>query len=374
MHWGFDALQKLLPEELLSTIQTTQVDPHVPAQDSDRLPLFNGETGEFIKYLDGDKFYRLRRDKFRNWLLQGVEVEWGKKLNNVTYSEDGRTVTAHFRDGSHAIGSLLIGCDGAHSAVRTQLVGAGNSRLRSVGYGAGICFSQHTREHALALRAPPFHPVYQVIVHPVGLAAWFSLQDGEEKDHPENWIFLSYISYKEPLSHEDTMTPAELLTHQKSLAKNFADPVKCLYEWMTPEKTAVEHIKFQNWDPRLPEHRWDSRGGRVTLAGDAAHPMTFQRGQGLNNALQDAAELEKSIEDWWIHGKVSEERRMVAITAYEKEMIARGGLEVELSANSSHVAHKSMDGFADRIATTPLAYQLMDVTAYSPGQSTMSSR
>jgi hypothetical protein len=30
------------------------------------------------------------------------------------------------------------------------------------------------------------------------------------------------------------------------------------------------------WDPSLSEHNWDNKNGRVTLAGDAEHPMTYR--------------------------------------------------------------------------------------------------
>lgn len=41
-----------------------------------------------------------------------------------------------------------------------------------------------------------------------------------------------------------------------------------------PEDTKVWHNRLAYW----PTKPWDSRGGLVTLAGDAAHPMTFRKG------------------------------------------------------------------------------------------------
>ena len=81
--------------------------------------------------------------------------------------------------------------------------------------------------------------------------------------------------------------------------------------------------KLNYWDPALPEHKCDNRGGLITLAGDAAHPMTFQRGQGLNHAVTDSVKLCKAIVDCWHSSEGFQSERAAAIDGYEKEMIAR---------------------------------------------------
>ncbi|KAL1861556.1 hypothetical protein Daus18300_008819 [Diaporthe australafricana] len=83
---------------------------------------------------------------------------------------------------------------------------------------------------------------------------------------------------------------------------------------------------------------WDNRGGRVTLAGDAAHSMVPQRGQGLNNAMKDAANLVDAIKAALI---TREQTLKDAIDAYETEMKARGTREVELSLEQARKASNS---------------------------------
>lgn len=170
----------------------------------------------------------------------------------------------------------------------------------------------------------------------MGMFGWLSLHDGEDPDHPENWTFYHYISFKEPRDQKNTMTNAELVQHQKSLAKHFVNPWKSVFEWM-PDNHPVWYGKLRHWDPR--DHPWDNHGGSMTIAGDAAHPMTFQRGQGLNHALKDSLELFKAIEKYWNGGDFSPEQRAAAVNAYEKEMSERAGEEVRLSEANSDAMH-----------------------------------
>ncbi|KAL2809391.1 putative monooxygenase [Aspergillus granulosus] len=55
---------------------------------------------------------------------ESITVHWGKKLVATTMSEE--SVMVQFADGTTASGDMLLGCDGVHSVVRTQLVDPGN--------------------------------------------------------------------------------------------------------------------------------------------------------------------------------------------------------------------------------------------------------
>lgn len=339
LHWGLEPLRYLVPEDILTQIEATQVDPHVPTKDTDRLPLFNGQTGELIIEIKSSKFYRLRRDKFRGMLLQGLDVQWGKALAEIVYSPGGERVTVKFEDGSEEIGAALIATDGPHSTVRKLLLGEQAAKVTAIDYASTMCFTRHTREHALFLRSQPHHPLYQVAPHPKGYCAWLSLHDGDDIEHPENWTFFHYISFPEPREEVNNRTMREHVLHQKELARQFVDPWRSVFEWM-PEDSEVWYSKLRNWDPSLPEHRWDNQQGRVTLAGDAAHPMTFQRGQGLNHAIQDAYTVCKALESFWNGGDFTIEDRSAAMEVYEEEMIARAGEEVRLSEENSVKMHE----------------------------------
>ncbi|KAJ5205841.1 Monooxygenase FAD-binding [Penicillium cf. griseofulvum] len=338
LHWGYESLQYLVPAHILAGLEQAQVDPHIPITENDPLPMINGETGALITELDSSKVYRLRRDKFRAMLLQDLDVQWGKRFSGLVHSPDGNYVTARFADGTEVIGSLLIATDGPHSTTRTVLVGEEAAKVTPIDFASTMCYTQHTREHALFLRAHPHHPLYQVSPHPEGYFAWLSLHDGDDINHPENWTFFHFISFPEPRNHVNKRTMREHVEHQKELARRFVDPWRSIFEWM-PSDSEVWYAKLRNWDPSLPEHQWDNLQGRVTLAGDAAHPMTFQRGQGLNHAMKDAYTACKAIESFWNQGDFTNEERAGAIQMYEEEMIPRTGEEVRLSEETTVKVH-----------------------------------
>ena len=341
LHWAAPALQSLIPDALFSRIQSTQVDPYTPSKDVETLRFLNGQTGEIIGAAEIEKFYRLRRSKIRALLLEGLDVRWGKSISDLSYSEDGETVTAHFADGSEDTGCLVVGADGPHSSTRSILVGSANARCTPIDFASTMCFQKLPRDQALRLRSPPYHPLYQAAPHPAGIFGWFGLHDAPDPDDPETWTFFHYISYPEPRDQVSTKTKSEHVAYQKELGKQFAEPFKSALELLPEDTPSAWYGKLQHWDPQQEPHRWDTRNGRVTLAGDAAHPMTFQRGQGLNHAITDSIKLCKAITDLFSinEGEFTQEERGRAVGGYEEEMIKRGGEEIRLGEMNSKMLH-----------------------------------
>ena len=62
------------------------------------------------------------------------------------------------------------------------------------------------------------------------------------------------------------------LALMKGNADRFAEPFHSALSKL-PDNNPVWYIDLAHWEP-IP---WDNREGRVTLGGDAAHPMTFRK-------------------------------------------------------------------------------------------------
>jgi 2-polyprenyl-6-methoxyphenol hydroxylase-like FAD-dependent oxidoreductase len=195
---------------------------------------------------------------------RGVEVERDWALTDLT--QDGQTVTASLRSEDGSIetwrGRWVIGCDGAHSAVRKA---------------AGIPFAGSTyrdefimADAELDWRLP--HGGLYGFPSPAGIFAAFSMP-GENRYR----IFGNFppgpegpsAEYSEP-SHEE---------FQAMVDERVPFPAKVVKEhWVT---------RYRVHSRTVPRYR----EGRVFLVGDAAHVHSPAGAQGMNTGIQDAYNL-----------------------------------------------------------------------------------
>ena len=116
----------------------------------------------------------------------------------------------------------------------------------------------------------------------------------------------------------------------QKLASSLAEPFRSMYLNVQGDLN-YPCDRLGQW----PTVAWDNREGKVTLAGDAAHPMTYHRGQGLNNALTDAANLCNAISEHVRNGVPMKE----VLAKYEAELVKRGHQAVIDNGNNSLMLH-----------------------------------
>jgi hypothetical protein len=124
----------------------------------------------------------------------------------------------------------------------------------------------------------------------------------------------------------------QALDYLKATTKDQAEPFQSLIDW-TPDGSECYIDEMKYWVSKP----FDNRGGRITLAGDAAHPMLIYRGQGFQHAILDASQYLDALI------KVREgaaEARVSAISAYDADMIERGAKAMQQSVQE---AEFSMD-------------------------------
>lgn len=147
--WGLTLAQSLpafksfVPEDIIARLPETYVNTEaVDAGGRGNFTFFNLETGEAKWKVSPPERIRVSRECLRNLMLTGLNMEWSKTLIKVTHDESG--VTAFFQDGSSAVGSNLVGCDGAHSMVRRMLhpEDCDNYQLPIRFIGAGVTFPE----------------------------------------------------------------------------------------------------------------------------------------------------------------------------------------------------------------------------------------
>lgn len=106
--------------------------------------------------------------------------------------------------------------------------------------------------------------------------------------------------------------------------------------WL-PDDLPVTFDPIKYWESAP----WDTQKGRITLAGDAAHPMPPHRGQGLNHAIQDVYNLVRVLTTPASSEDCSESEQMQLakdIQEYSDEAVSRGAAEIRLSIQNAFMA------------------------------------
>ncbi|OCK81663.1 FAD/NAD(P)-binding domain-containing protein [Lepidopterella palustris CBS 459.81] len=328
LHWGSEHIAACLPPELVARITETYADPSVPPDAVTGLPVYNGKTGEMLMNMVGDRPCRVSRKKLRNLFSEGLTVQYGKELAEVI--EEGNQVTAVFTDGTKATGDVLVGCDGARSKTRDFICGEEMAQLTTVPLTMFNFTQQYTAEQALHVRK--LNPIFATSIHPdFGAMFWLSIQDVPDPDKPETWVFQLLMSWmNDPLPKAEDNDEGRL-AFLKKRSEKWAEPWKSAGLWVK-EGTKIPNDPGTYWERAA---QWDNRKGKMTLCGDAAHPMTPHRGQGLNNALQDSSNFVSAIKEAASGGNSLAN----AIDAYDKEVLERGTLEMQISLKQTIFIH-----------------------------------
>ncbi len=214
----------------------------------------------------GAPFYHLHRadlhDALRAALGEG-HLTLGARC--VAVEQDAAAATARFADGREARGDLLIGCDGIHSVVREHVAGADRPRYAGQVSWRGIAPAAVAQEAGLEVRHHSFWgPRQQFVCFYVRggrLVNWVGNAEGDDEWREESWS-----------------------------ARGERDEALALYAGWHPAVRALiagtERVfKWALFD-RPPLERWTR--GRVTLLGDAAHPMLPYMAQGASQSIEDA--------------------------------------------------------------------------------------
>ncbi len=207
-------------------------------------------------------------DVLADALPAGV-VTLGKRCTEVR--PDGDVAVAGFADGSEVGADIIVGADGIHSPVRASLLGADAPRFtgkicyRSVVPTEAVRGTRPSREGAQWLG-----PHGTIVLYPLRGEELINVvchYDDDDYRH-ESWI--AECSREEVLER--------YAGWHESLLRLFA-AADTWYKWALYDR-----------DP-IPQ--WTR--GRVTVLGDAAHPMLPYLGQGACQAIEDGAVLATAL-------------------------------------------------------------------------------
>jgi 2-polyprenyl-6-methoxyphenol hydroxylase-like FAD-dependent oxidoreductase len=216
------------------------------------------------------------------------------------FSENEAEVEVALNDGTVAAGDLLVGADGLRSPVRRQLLGDGDPTYLGSTIWRGLVASE-------GIAVPPG----------TGLNWWGRGSEFLAFHLADSKIYWAGVT-KEPRGERPG--PGG---HKHDLRERFGDwaePVPSLIA----ATTDAAILRNDMYD-RPPASHWSR--GRVTLAGDAAHPMSPNQGQGACQALEDGVALGESVQRT---SNVAE-----AFQLYERRRLRRANREVAVSRQAT---------------------------------------
>jgi salicylate hydroxylase len=262
----------------------------------------------------GAPYYHVRRSDLQRVLLEralalGIEIAPGHQLRELR--QDDSSVTATFSDGSERTHAVLVGCDGIHSAVRAALFG--RERPRFTGHLAwrGLVPAERL---PLALQAREvtawLGPRKHFVHYPVGDGAFINFV-GVVED--ASWQGDSWRERGDPQQLRASFAGWHTNVRQ------IVDAADDVYRWALHD--------------RLPLPSWSR--GRVTLLGDACHPMLPYLAQGAAMAIEDAWVLARAL------AATPPNRMQRGIVEYEKARYPRTIRVQERSAAQGRAFHWS---------------------------------
>jgi 2-polyprenyl-6-methoxyphenol hydroxylase-like FAD-dependent oxidoreductase len=197
-----------------------------------------------------------------------INLETSRRVDGYNDSGDGVTITLD--NGERVAGRALIGCDGMWSSIRERLVGDGKPRVSGhIAYRAVLKREEVPKNlwtpDVTLWAGPRTHFVH----YPLRRGELYNLVAVFHSDHyEEGWN-----------------------------AEGAKDVMWQHFKMQVPQVTRLlERIEtWRMWVlcDREPIKDWSQ--GRVTLLGDAAHPMLQYLAQGANMAVEDAVVLAEKV-------------------------------------------------------------------------------
>jgi 2-polyprenyl-6-methoxyphenol hydroxylase-like FAD-dependent oxidoreductase len=221
----------------------------------------------------GNPYAVIHRADAHGSLLEGVRETPGIELLTSTRIErveqDEAGVAAIDQHGRRHRGAALVACDGVRSAIRQQIVGDPVRVSGHVVYRAVVeadDFPADLRWNAPVVWAgPDCHLVH----YPLRGGEQYNVVVTFHSRRPETW----------------------------GITEGSADEVRSYFDGILPQPRQLIDLpkRWKRWATadREPIGRWSH--GRVTLLGDAAHPMLQYLAQGACMALEDAVTLGEAL-------------------------------------------------------------------------------
>ena len=229
--------------------------------------------GDTCEHNFGAPYYHFHRAELLDVLSGAVPdgvLELDHRCVSLTQRDD--RVEVRFHNGATAAADVVVGADGIHSTVREAILGKDQPHFSGHVAYRGLVPATRVAHLGLEVEASSWWGADHHFVHYfVGAGARYL-----------NWV---------------AVTPGEWRVESWTAEGEVAEALKEFEGWHPQVRAMIESVDATNrWAlyDRDPLPRWTV--GRVTLMGDAAHPMLPYMAQGAVQSIEDAAVLAKCLE------------------------------------------------------------------------------
>lgn len=230
-------------------------------------------VGEAFRRRFGNPYAVIHRADVHLSLLEGVResgrVEVLTSTTVRSVEQDGRGVIAHDAKGGSHRGSALIGADGVRSVVRQQYVGDEARVSNHVVYRAVVDKEDFPADLQWNAASIWVGPNCHLVHYPLRGGEQYNVVVTFHSREPEQWGVRQG-------SREEVQSYFQGICAR---ARQLIDLPKEWKRWATADRDPIGQWTF----------------GRVTLLGDAAHPMLQYLAQGACMALEDAVTLGEAL-------------------------------------------------------------------------------
>ncbi|KAK2005550.1 O-methyltransferase [Colletotrichum eremochloae] len=319
------ALLDILPDDVYDMFQTSCA---ILSRGETDLDPF---TGMVVKSRPGrglsgkiglNPHYYVDRSSFRRILMSGIadRVVFGKKLLSYETDTDRGVVTATFNDGEKVDSRFLVGADGLHSVLR--LSHTPKCLLKDTGAACIYGKTPLTPEvlakfpdkgvrwmTVVSDRAPMLQSCFigdspvTLLLEPIR----FTNESRSRHELPEDYLYWALIGpeprfrfpdgtsafksgTREPGGIEPGKPPIDAARLSLTITEEWHPCIRCVFELQdTRQATLIRVVSSVSdipaWQP----------SSKVTVIGDAVHPMSPCGGVGAQTAICDAASLVKVL-------------------------------------------------------------------------------
>jgi len=261
-------------------------------------------------------------------------VQWNHQFLNYKATDKNKIALNFIVNGApkSATADLIVGADGIRSAVRQQLIGATATPLRYLDCIVilGIC---------------PLSALKGIDSDLLDSATVFQTANGNERIY---MMPFNKYSVMWQLSFPMLENKAKALSAQGTKALKEEAILRTQWHHPIPQIIAAtletQISGYPVYDRALLQTDLLAQSEKVTLIGDAAHPMSPFKGQGANQALLDALSLARGItrgcrpKSNWRETRI----RKSVLTEFEAEMLARSASKVKDSAAAAQFLHSDV--------------------------------